>query len=63
MEVTSDQQHTDLPDAQPVCQVSGIGQRCGQTNHSHGTLGVGGDEVGPGHNHLKDRASVLTCGL
>lgn len=50
----------DLFDSQPVGKVSSVGQRRGQPHHSDGLGGVGGDKVGPGHNHLQHRTSVLT---
>ena len=45
--------------SQPVRQVPGVGQSRGEPDHPDGLLGVGGDEVGPGHDHLQHGAAVL----
>lgn len=52
---------SDLFDSQPVGEVSSVGQRGGQAHDSDGLRCVGGDEVGPGHDDLQHRTSVLTC--
>ena len=46
-------EESGLPDAQPVGQVAGIGQRRGEADEADLALHVGRDEVGPGHNHLQ----------
>lgn len=48
-----------LSNAQPVCEVSCVGECCGEPNHSHRFGGVGRDEICPRHNDLQNRPSVL----
>lgn len=53
-------QEAHLSNSQPVSEVSGVGQGCGEAHHSDALGGVGGDEVGPGHDDLQHGTSVLT---
>lgn len=49
-----------LSNSKPVSEVSGVGQGRGEAHHSDALGGVGGDEVGPGHNDLQHWTPVLT---
>ncbi len=42
-----------LADAEPVRQVASVGQRRRQPDEADLPVRVGGDEVGPGHDHLQ----------
>lgn len=53
-------QEAHLSNSQPVGEVSGVGQGRGEAHHSDTLGGVGGDEVGPGHNDLQNWTPVLT---
>lgn len=49
-----------LSNSKPVSEVSGVGQGRGEAHHSDALGGVGGDEVGPGHDDLQHWTPVLT---
>lgn len=49
-----------LSNSQPVSEVSGVGQGRGEAHHSDTLGGVGGDEVGSGHDDLQHWTPVLT---
>ena len=53
-------EESGLPDAQPVGQVAGIGQRRGQADEADLALRVGRDEVGPRDDDFENGATVLT---
>lgn len=49
-----------MSNSKPVSEVSGVGQGRGEAHHSDALGGVGGDEVGPGHDDLQHWTPVLT---